>query len=106
MFLIQSANLALRFLLELCALAALAYWGAQTGRGPVVKIGLGIGAPLLGLELLLVLGGAYLYYRGATRLSPDPSEESGEQRRRVVTSTAVVTALMLLALLTDVLGVG
>lgn len=45
--LIKSANLALRFLLELCALAALAYWGFQTGRGLIVKIGLGIGAPLL-----------------------------------------------------------
>jgi hypothetical protein len=45
--LIKSANLALRFLLELCALAALAYWGFQTGRGLIAKIGLGIGAPLL-----------------------------------------------------------
>ena len=45
---IKSANLALRFLLELCALAALAYWGFQTGRGTIAKLGLGIGAPLLG----------------------------------------------------------
>jgi quinol-cytochrome oxidoreductase complex cytochrome b subunit len=44
---IKSANLALRFLLELCALAALGYWGFQTGRGLFMKIGLGIGAPLL-----------------------------------------------------------
>jgi len=45
--LIKSANLALRFLLELCALVALAYWGFQTGRGLIVKIGLGMGAPLI-----------------------------------------------------------
>ena len=45
--LIKSANLALRFLLELCALVALAYWGFQAGRGLIVKVGLGIGAPLL-----------------------------------------------------------
>ncbi|GAX91700.1 hypothetical protein EFBL_3390 [Effusibacillus lacus] len=47
MFVIQTANLALRFLLELCALAALGYWGFRTGRGLIVKIGLGFGAPLL-----------------------------------------------------------
>ncbi|WP_051331132.1 YrdB family protein [Aneurinibacillus terranovensis] len=44
---IKLANLALRFLLELCVLAALGYWGFQTGRGLIVKIGLGIGASLL-----------------------------------------------------------
>ena len=44
---IKLANLALRFLLELCALAALAYWGFKTGANPVAKIGLAIGAPLL-----------------------------------------------------------
>jgi hypothetical protein len=32
MRLFKSVNLALRFLLELCALAALAYWGFQTGK--------------------------------------------------------------------------
>jgi hypothetical protein len=44
---IKAANLTLRFVLELCALAALAYWGYQTGTGPGQKIGLAIGAPLL-----------------------------------------------------------
>jgi hypothetical protein len=44
---IKSANLVLRFLLELCALVVLAYWGFQTGRGLIVKIGLCIAAPLL-----------------------------------------------------------
>jgi hypothetical protein len=44
---IKGANLALRFLLELCALGALAYWGFKTGSGPITKIGLGLGAPLL-----------------------------------------------------------
>ena len=43
----KSANLALRFLLELCALGALGYWGYQAGSGPLVKIALAIGAPLL-----------------------------------------------------------
>ena len=41
---IKLANLALRFLLELCALG---YWGFKTGESVVAKIGLGIGASLL-----------------------------------------------------------
>jgi len=44
---IKSANLALRFLLELCALGALGYWGYQIGSGLLLKIGLAIGVPLL-----------------------------------------------------------
>ena len=44
--LINGANLALRFLLELCSLAALGYWGLEAGRGPIAKIGLGIGTAL------------------------------------------------------------
>ena len=39
-------NLALAFLLELCALGALGYWGVRTGDGPVAKVALGLGAPL------------------------------------------------------------
>ena len=44
---IKGANLALRFLLELCALVALAYWGFETGSGAIAKFALGIGAPLV-----------------------------------------------------------
>jgi hypothetical protein len=40
-------NLVFRFLLELGALAALAYWGYQSGDGLIMQIGMGIGAPLL-----------------------------------------------------------
>jgi hypothetical protein len=48
MELIKGANLALRFLLELCALGALGYWGFKTGSGTLLaKIGLGIGTPLV-----------------------------------------------------------
>jgi hypothetical protein len=45
--LIKGANLAMRFLLELCALVASGYWGFRTGGGLIAKIGLGIGAPLV-----------------------------------------------------------
>jgi hypothetical protein len=44
---LQFANLALRFFLELGALAGLGYWGFRTGASSIAKIGLGLGAPLL-----------------------------------------------------------
>jgi Protein of unknown function (DUF2568) len=44
---IKLLNLALRFILELCALVALGYWGVKVGGSTIAKIGLGIGAPLL-----------------------------------------------------------
>jgi Protein of unknown function (DUF2568) len=47
MELIKGANLGLRFLLELCALGALGYWGFKTGSGTLAKLGLGVGAPLV-----------------------------------------------------------
>ncbi len=65
---IQSANLAAAFLLELCALAALGYWGFQTGESTLVKIILGIGAPLL----LIVVWGKFLAPKSSTRLR-DPA---------------------------------
>jgi hypothetical protein len=44
---LKYANLGLRFLVELCALAAMAYWGFHTGKGYAVKGILGIGLPLI-----------------------------------------------------------
>jgi hypothetical protein len=44
---IKGLNVAIRFLLELCVLAAVGYWGFKTGSGWLLKILLGIGAPLL-----------------------------------------------------------
>lgn len=40
-------NLTIRFLLELCMLVAVGYWGFKTGSGWFLKILLGIGAPVL-----------------------------------------------------------
>ena len=45
------ANLALAFVLELCALAALGIWGFSVGGEPVMKTALGLGAPLLAAVL-------------------------------------------------------
>lgn len=47
MVILKSINLAIRFLLELCALASLGYWGFLTGKGITAKPFLGIGAPIL-----------------------------------------------------------
>lgn len=46
MILLQYTNLAIRFLLELCALATLGYWGFHTGQGFLLRLGLGLGSPL------------------------------------------------------------
>ncbi|WP_157075934.1 YrdB family protein [Neobacillus fumarioli] len=40
-------HLAIRFILEICALVSLGYWGFHTDQGYMVKVLLGIGSPLL-----------------------------------------------------------
>lgn len=64
MEIIKAANLALRFLLELCLLAAFGYWGFQTGQSWPVKVVLGFGVPLL----VAVVWGAFLAPKAAIRL--------------------------------------
>jgi hypothetical protein len=70
MEIIKYANLGFRFLLELCVLCSLGYWGFQTGRGMVVKIGLGIGAPLLAALVWGTFGapGSQIQVSGALHL--------------------------------------
>jgi hypothetical protein len=66
---IKTANLGVRFLLELAALAALAYWGSQTG--PLaVSIVLAIAAPLAGAVLWGIFAAPKSRHRlrGARRL--------------------------------------
>jgi hypothetical protein len=45
--LLKSINLGLAFLLELCMLVALAYWGFHTGQTTFARIAFGLGAPVL-----------------------------------------------------------
>jgi hypothetical protein len=47
MAILHYINLAFRFLLEICALIALGYWGFLIGKGNEMKILLGIGFPIL-----------------------------------------------------------
>jgi hypothetical protein len=44
---LKSINVAIRFLLDICVLIAVGYWGFKTGSGWLLKILLGIGTPLL-----------------------------------------------------------
>jgi hypothetical protein len=62
--LIKGANLLLRFLLELCALGALGYWGFKTGSATITKVVLGVGAPLVAA----VVWGTFLSPRAPIQL--------------------------------------
>lgn len=53
---LKALNLLVRFLLELCMLAAVGYWGFKAGSGWAMKIILGIGLPIL----IAVLWGLFI----------------------------------------------
>lgn len=53
---VKLLNLALRFLLELCMLAAVGYWGFKTQSTWALKILFGIGLPIL----IAILWGTFL----------------------------------------------
>jgi hypothetical protein len=81
----RSLALTTKFLLELCALAALAYWGATTG--PLaVNLVLGIGAPLVAAAVW----GTWAAPRSSHRLPTAP-------RIAVESAVFAVAALALVA---------
>lgn len=53
---LKMLNLGVRFLLELCMLTAVGYWGFKTQSGWLMKILLGIGLPVL----IAILWGTFL----------------------------------------------
>jgi hypothetical protein len=61
---IKLLNLALRFLLELCLLIIMGYWGFKTGNTTFNKLLLGIGSPIL----FAVVWGAFLAPKSSLRL--------------------------------------
>jgi len=65
---LKGINLGVRFLLELCMLAAVGYWGFKTHSSWTIKILFGIGLPLL----LAVIWGYFMAPRSAHRLSGIP----------------------------------
>jgi hypothetical protein len=64
---LRAANLALKFVLELCAMAAFAYWGANTGGG-VVRALLAIVTP----AVAIVLWGRFAAPKSTRRLPTVP----------------------------------
>lgn len=71
MAMIKMLNEALRFILELCALASFGYWGIQSGKVWYVKALLGIMAPLFVGIIWGTFGspGASIPVRGFGRLA-------------------------------------
>jgi hypothetical protein len=65
---LKGINLGVRFLLELCMLAGVGYWGFKTHSGWAMKILFGIGLPIL----IAVLWGYFMAPRSAHRLSGVP----------------------------------
>lgn len=63
---VKGANLALRFLLELCVLAAVAYWGSRVSTSTGLNVAVAIAAPLL----VAAVWGAFLAPKAVRRLDP------------------------------------
>jgi hypothetical protein len=87
---LKGANLVLRFLLELCALAALCYWGFKTGTGSISKAVLGIGAPLAAAVLWGLSWLRPLRYRCPERCVCSWSWRCSEERRPRCTPPGVL----------------
>jgi len=60
---LKNANLIVAFLLELCVLVALGYWGFQTGQGMIAKIGLALGAPVVAVVVWALFGAPKAVWR-------------------------------------------
>jgi len=61
---IKGLNLGIRFLLELCILVILGYWGFRTGGQTMTKILLAIGSPIM----FAVVWGMFLAPKSSIRL--------------------------------------
>ena len=66
MIVIESVNLLVRFLLELCMLGAVAYWGFATGGSAATQGLLGVGAPLL----MAVVWGVFISPKATVEVPP------------------------------------
>jgi uncharacterized protein DUF2568 len=64
----RAGALALKLALELCMLAALAYWGAQAGGSTALDVLLALAAPLAAAAVW----GRYAAPRASRRLAPGP----------------------------------
>ena len=94
MFPLELLNAAIRFVLELCALAALAFWGFTVADTLAVDLLLGLGAPLA----FALVWGAFVAPKAPLRL-PDP------QRLMLEATVFGIAAIALLAADASVLAV-
>jgi Protein of unknown function (DUF2568) len=104
--LIKGATLALRFLLELCALGALGYWGFKTGGWVLAKVGLGLGAPLVAAVVWGTIAApkALVKVPGALRLLAEVAVfASATAALHVAGNTRLASALVLIYVLHRVL---
>lgn len=62
---LKAINLGVTFLLELCMLAAFAYWGFTTGTMLLTQLLLGIGVPVL----VVLVWGRFMAPKSSTRLT-------------------------------------
>lgn len=83
----EAANAAARFVLELCALAALGYWGLRVADTLVLDIILGLGAPLA----FAMTWGALIAPKAPYRL-PDPQRLMLESTLFGLAAIALVAA--------------
>jgi hypothetical protein len=83
-------NLTVRFILELCGLAALAYGGFTVGQGTVMKLALGLGLPLM-------FGFVWGRYRVPNDPGPATVAISGRLRLLIEVATWAAAAIALLA---------
>jgi hypothetical protein len=88
---VRSLNLVVKFLLELAALAAFAYWGSKIGSG-VATVVVAIGAPLV----IGVLWGAFAAPRAKRRL-PAPARVPFELGVFALATAALATVASTLA---------
>jgi hypothetical protein len=71
MDILKGLNVLVRFLLEICMLAAVGYWGFKTGSGWALKLAVGMGLPILIAVIwgLFVAPKAMYPLRGAAHLA-------------------------------------
>ena len=103
---LKGIALVLRFLLELCALGALGYWGFVTGGTALAKVGLGLGIPLVAAVAwgTFVAPKALVKVPGAARLLVELGVfASATAALYVAGGTRLATALMLVYVLDRVL---
>ena len=87
MNLLKGFVLGLRFALELCLLATLAYWGWQLDQGWLLRLAAGLGAPLLAS----IIWGRFVSPRASRRLA-DPLRLGLELLLFGIGSALLVTA--------------